>query len=382
MVGQDVDRIDEALEILVDACLLECPAPNVYRFHDLLRVYAVERAEQDEIQRQRVPALRRAAEWYLYTADAAADRISPHRTRIPLGPMPEDCHPVTFTDLDGALEWFEAERPNLVAVSRQAAAEGLDDLAWRLPPAAMTFFNRRGYRNDWITTHLVALQSARRLNDHAGEAMVLNSLGMAYRDVDLEAAIDALNQAITLSRTGGDLRLESHAGANLADTYVRAHRYADVTGMYKEVLNNLRSLQNRYGEGILLATVGEAHLGLGDATEAIRVLNEAREIFGEIGEPRGEGFALRCLGEAYFELGRPDEGLSCLRQTVDVARTAGERVLEAVNLKYLGIAYGRLHEPERAREVLVEARDDFEALGDAVAVAEVNTEIERLVLKA
>jgi DNA-binding SARP family transcriptional activator len=379
LVGQDVDRMDEALEVLVDACLLECPASNIFRFHDLLRAYAVERAQEEEIQLERVEALRRAAQWYLYTVDAAADHVSPHRTRIPLGPVPEDCHPLSFANLDEALEWLEAERPNLVAVSKQAAAEGLDDLAWRLPPAAMTFFNRRGYRGDWIATHQVALESARRLPDPAGEAMVLNSLGMAYRDIDLEAAIDALNQAITLSRASGDLRLGAQAGANLADTYLRARRYADVTGMHQQVLEDLRSLGNRYGEGIILTTAGEAYLKLGGAEQAIGFLSQSRQIFGEIHERRGEALALECLGDAHLELGQLDEGLECLRLAVEVARSAGERVVEAACLRQLGSAYGRAGQSDRAREALLRAQDLFRNLGDSIEVAEIKGELDLLV---
>ena len=44
LVGAPEDDTADALETLVDANLLESPAPDWYRFHDLLRVYATERA--------------------------------------------------------------------------------------------------------------------------------------------------------------------------------------------------------------------------------------------------------------------------------------------------------------------------------------------------
>ena len=50
LVGAAEDDAADALETLVDANLLGSPAPDWYRFHDLLRVYATERAQAEESQ--------------------------------------------------------------------------------------------------------------------------------------------------------------------------------------------------------------------------------------------------------------------------------------------------------------------------------------------
>ena len=72
----------DALEALVDANLLESPAPDWYRFHDLLRFYATERAQAEEPEAARDEAVARLLRWYLAAADAAADTMAPHRYRI------------------------------------------------------------------------------------------------------------------------------------------------------------------------------------------------------------------------------------------------------------------------------------------------------------
>lgn len=378
LYGGNPGRVEEALEILVDACLLESPAPGRYQFHDLLRVYAGECAQTPEIQQLRGTALSRVFEWYLYTADAAAAVISPNRTRVPLDPPAEDNRPLRFTSLSRAFEWCEEERQNIVAVSRQAAAERLDSVAWQLPAAAMTFFNRRGYRGDWIGTHRIAVDAARRAGDQIGEAVILNNLGMAYRDLSLDDAVANLREAIAVGRKAGDLRSQTQAAANLADTYRRGGRYAEVIAMYQEVLDNLRLLHNRYGEGIVLTTAAEAHLGLGNVDEAVGLLNQARKIYAEIDEQRGEVAALLALGEAYLERGQPEEGLASLRQALEIARSAGERVFEAETFKRLGLAYSRVGQPMRAKEALTEAYEAFSALGDVAGAAEVEGELKRL----
>ena len=48
LLGEDEAKVADALEFLVDAHLLESTAPDCYQFHDLLRVYAAERALAEE----------------------------------------------------------------------------------------------------------------------------------------------------------------------------------------------------------------------------------------------------------------------------------------------------------------------------------------------
>src|SRR4029077_7218840 len=68
---------EDALEVLVDTHLLESVTTDRYRFHDLLRVYAAERAEADLPAAERDAALTRLLTWYMRSADAAATPPSP-----------------------------------------------------------------------------------------------------------------------------------------------------------------------------------------------------------------------------------------------------------------------------------------------------------------
>ena len=81
LLGEPEDDVADALEALVDANLLESPAPDRYRFHDLLRFYATERAQAEESETARDEAVARLLRWYVDTAEAAADTVAPHRYR-------------------------------------------------------------------------------------------------------------------------------------------------------------------------------------------------------------------------------------------------------------------------------------------------------------
>ena len=86
LFGESDDDVADALETLVDANLLESPAADWYQFHDLLRVYATERAQEEESEADRTEAVGRLLRWYLETGEAAADAVSPRRYRVPREP--------------------------------------------------------------------------------------------------------------------------------------------------------------------------------------------------------------------------------------------------------------------------------------------------------
>ena len=176
LVGAPEDDIVDALETLVDANLLESPAPDWYRYHDLLRVYATERAQAEEPEAARAEAVGRLLRWYLDTAETAANTVSPHRYRVAREPVMEGASVLDFGSVDEALAWYDDERGNLAAAARQAAAAGLHDVAWRLPPTLFPVFNRRSSWAECVTMHRVAVESARKVGDRLGEAWVLNQL--------------------------------------------------------------------------------------------------------------------------------------------------------------------------------------------------------------
>jgi DNA-binding SARP family transcriptional activator len=130
--GLSLRKTRGLLSELSRANLLAEHFPGRYALHDLLRVYATERLSTEQPASERDQAVERLLSWYLYTADSAYVFLTPRRRRVPLEPLPRDCHPLRFTSHDQARNWFETERRNLFAAVHQAAATGLLGIAWRL----------------------------------------------------------------------------------------------------------------------------------------------------------------------------------------------------------------------------------------------------------
>ena len=362
---------EDALELLVDTHLLESVTTDRYRFHDLLRVYAAERAEADLPAAERDAAVTRLLEWYLRSADAAATAVSPHRYNIVLDPAGTDPPPLAFAGVDDALAWYDSERANLVAATRQAAGSGLDEVAWRLPAPLFTMYNRRGNWADCIATHRVALESARRAGNRPGEAWVLNNLGEALGFTRETEGIAHLEQALMIRREIGDHKGEAQTANNLADAYVILGRKEEALDLLRRALELNRETGNRYGEGVALNNLGEAFLDLGRTEEAIDCFHRAHSTFAEIKVPHGVGYALHNVGRSYLSLGRDAEALEHLRQALAVHRATGDRHREAFTLRFLGVAQSRAARPAEAEVSWAQAAAIFDDLGDHAQADEI-----------
>jgi DNA-binding SARP family transcriptional activator len=366
---------EDALEVLVDTHLLESVCPYRYRFHDLLRVYAAGRAADDLPGAERAAAVARLLTWYMRTADAAATAVAPRRYNIPLDASTEDhVPPLGFATSEEALAWYDDERGNVVAATRQAAQAGLHGIAWRLPAPLFQIFNSRGNWADCIATHRIALESARLAGNRRGEAWVLNNLGDALCATRDPEGLGHLERSVEIRREAGDRMGEAQAANNLADAYQRLGRADAALDLLWRALDLNRKVGDRFGESIALVNLGDVLLGLDRADEAIDCLLQARQTSIEIGDADGIGYALHWLGCCYLSSSLDAEALDCFQQALTSHQASGNRQRQAVTLRFLGRALARNGLTAEARESWAQAAILFEALGDSADAAETRAE--------
>jgi DNA-binding SARP family transcriptional activator len=374
LFGIPEDPATDALEVLVDAHLLESTSPDRYKFHDLLRVYASERAVADLDESARDAAIGRLLRWYMRTADAAATVVSPSRYDMPLDPVEGDQPPLAFSAVDEALAWYDSDRANVVAATEQASAAGRHDIAWRLPAPLLNIFERRGAWADCIATHRIALNSARQAGNRQGEAWVLNTLGEALGMIRESEGIGYLEQSLAIRREIGDRRGEAQAVNNLADAYSRLGRPHEAVELFRRARDLNREVGNRYGEGVALTNLGEALIDIDRAEEAVGHLEQASKTFGEIGYLDGIGYAMHTLGQCYTSLRRDADATDCLRQAVISHEAAGNRHRQAVALHTLGTVQARSGLSAEAARSWGQAAAIFDQLGDLARAAQVRAE--------
>jgi tetratricopeptide (TPR) repeat protein len=365
---------EDVLEVLVDTHLLESVAADRYRFHDLLRVYAAERAEAGVPAGERAAAAARLLGWYMRSADAAATAVAPHRYNIPLDAAGDEVPARSFATSEEALAWYDDERANLVAATRQAAESRLHEIAWRLPAPLFQIFSSRGNWADCIATNRIALESARAAGNRQAEAWILNSLGDALGFTRHPEGIDCLERSLAIRREIGDRMGEAQAVNNLADAYHWLGRTDEALELYRRALELNRTVGYQLGEGIALVNLGWILVDLARAGEAVDYLLQARRAFAGIDYVDGVGYALHILGRCHLALGQDAEALGCLQEALASHRASGNRSRQAATLTSLGTAQSRLGRAAGARASWAEAAAIFTELGDSAEAEKVRAE--------
>ncbi|MFF9486017.1 BTAD domain-containing putative transcriptional regulator [Streptomyces sp. NPDC014676] len=341
---------------LTRAHLLTEHFPGRYALHDLLRVYAAERARAEETARERDEAVERLLTWYLHTADATYPHITPNRRRIPLEPPPDGCRPLVFTTREEALEWCETERPNLVGAVHQAAGAGQPGIAWRLPAVLWGFFYLRSHTHEWLDTTTTGLAAARAAHDRAGEAQALADRSAALRDSGrLEEAIGPLREAMSLFRDLGNAAGRTATVANLGDAYLQAGHLRKAVEYTRRGLAIARTTGNVWSQGIALSNLGDAYQRLGRFDEAVDCLEQALTVLRAHDNRWVEGITLDILGTVYRRLHRYDEAVEHYHQALKTHRDIGNRWGEGHTLGNLGDAQLGAGESEAARGSWLEA---------------------------
>jgi hypothetical protein len=113
----------DALEILVDTHLLESPAPDQYRIHNLLWVYAAERAAADLSAQERDDAIGRLRDWHDSERSGAGAEASRAPARSPHEPAP-----ASNAILVGPAARAELRRVHAAATAAPAQIRTLDHL--------------------------------------------------------------------------------------------------------------------------------------------------------------------------------------------------------------------------------------------------------------
>lgn len=314
-VGTTVTAVRQLLDTLVGVHMLEQTAPDRYHFHDLLHAYAIDQAHNHESLYNQHAALQRILAWYLHTAHAAAEALEYNPQPIPLAPHGDDIRPLHFRSHTEALHWCEAERSNLIDAVRVAVRTRLDGIAWRLHAVLREYYAYRCQFDDWLGTGKLALEAARRQSDRYGEAIILESLGKAFRQTD------ELPEADRYHRAALDIRHE---------------------------------LGDRPGEARSLNAIGLVRRRRGLLDEAKASFEQAAALAEEIGHDHWTAVALANLGETEVQRGASERAVQILHRALTIARQKGIRHFQYECLRSLSRAQ-RKSRPTRAVELAEEA---------------------------
>jgi len=324
---------ERVLDALVEANLLEDLGPDRYRFHDLLRLHARERATAEESAESVDYARRRAVDHYLSVTTAAEALLTPTHRTLSRDYAGEPSR-APFTDGAGALRWLVEESGPLMAVLRDCARRGEDTAAWQLADAMFPYFLRIRPYDLWIEAHEIGLAAARRTGDRDAVSRMLTDGGGGLRNAGRH------DEAIALYHEALDLAREDVASA-------------DPRGPHTA----------RRAEAQALHGVGQSHRLAGRLSEAQEYFAQALTLREAIGYRRGAALTRLCLGDIALERGRPDEALRHLERARTELLAENDPYDAARALAFLGRAHALAGLHDIADRQLHQAVDEFEATG-------------------
>jgi DNA-binding SARP family transcriptional activator len=319
MIGLPDGRADEALQRLVDVHLAEEPAPGRYRQHDLLRQYA--RGMSDD------PGMtEKMLDHYLTAITEAAACI-------------EENSPET----GAARVWLVAERANVLAATRCAAAEGQGGYAWQLAISLWHVLGR-DLAGDSIELLEHGLAAAHETAE-GGEDLLRTLLALAHWSAGHTARAYDLLTTSAMQREN----TESHAHTLALLALMHLHRGAHTQAAQhaQTAFDELADLAELSPLGIDAKIITHWTRGvvqwLEDSPEtALAHLRTAYALCGDLGQLSPNDHVLTALARCLIELSAADEALDHLRRACELRRRIGDRDGEAEALTLIGAAHRAL----------------------------------------
>jgi hypothetical protein len=361
--GDPVDR-------LLEASLLQEVAEDRFRFHDLVRLHAKQKAQSDDNEQDRETAVLAILEWYLAAAQLSDQVLTPYRRRLVYQPTTTPHSLPALASRDVALGWLGRERVNLIAAGRAALDYGYAELAWHLSDVMWPLFLFQKHYRDRIDTDRRGIAAARQWENRWAEARMLKRLSRVCTTArDYEAAERYARESISRYEEVGDARGILEAQESLALLYRDSGREELAATALAGLLDANRRLGAERSTGLMMINLGVLLTTLGRAAEAVPMLREAKELFAKLSDidPYNEARATIGLSGAYLNTGE-------LSQAEDMATAAARRMDElgsahekAEALSLLGKIAQRRGDVATACAHFLSALDIFNALGSSRA---------------
>ncbi|WP_338089909.1 ATP-binding protein [Nonomuraea basaltis] len=355
------EQTDAHLAALVEARLLDDAGIDAtgqprYRFHDLVRLHAKERADEEEPPGAARAAVIRALATWLGLAEQA-DRRLPGRIFEPRrGDAPRRLPPPELTGglLAEPLAWFSAERAALRAAVQQAAGLDLAGLCWELANAAVNFHDLSDHYDDWESATRTGLTTCERSGDRRGQAVMLRNLAQwsRFSPVNADAmALEEAHAALRPFRELGDLTGEVDALVLISGAHLALGDPAQAMEAGAEAGAKARAHGYALGQAEAGYLMGFCHRVLTQFEQAGEELERGMRLAAGAGLTHQLARLLALLGVVRREQGRYAEAQEHLAGGIALARQLGNRAGE-INLQVnLGITHLASSDP-RARQVL------------------------------
>jgi tetratricopeptide (TPR) repeat protein len=342
MTGLNAAQTVRILEALHRAHLIEESAPDRWRMHDLIRLYADEHAADHAPDTD-------AARGRLYGYYRDTTRSADSHLRVD-----RSTDVSRFGDRGAVLAWLDSEHTNLITVCTTAPRHAHPDITTDLAYTLAQYLYFRRHFADMITISSLARDIHQESGDRHREGDAWNNLGTALQEVRrFEEAIEAHTRARDIYQESGDRHREGDAWNSLGNALDEMRRYDEAIDAHTRARGIFQESGDRHREGVAWNNLGLVLRQVRRFEEAIEVHTRARDIYQESGDRHREGMAWGNLGVALRQVRRFEEAIEALTRARDIFQESGDRHGE-------GMAWGNLGNALRQMRRFEEARHSWE----------------------
>jgi DNA-binding SARP family transcriptional activator len=330
VLGLPEPDAEDLLESLVDASLLETPAPGRYRYHDLLRLFARRQSERYDADDVRKTVSHRLLDHYLASARNSYRVIESGDGALDHLAKPETAGQ-EFATAGQALAWLGGESANLCAVIAEATHGEAPDLAMAadlllsLEPLTMS------------GTHLWEFEQTARLVITAGmerddlvaqcRAGYILAL-ILHEGFRIDEAEEAFRSTADQAERTGDLIIKAESLNGLGVIAMEQRRYDVASTLLRQAIDGFRLLGARSSEANSLGNLARTALALGRAEDAVLAAEDGVRIYREIGSTVAAAKATYNLGIALHGAGCAEDAIACFSDCLGTFRDTAQRLWE------------------------------------------------------
>ncbi len=331
VVGYEVPKTEEALNILVNSALAEFREETAqpWGMHDVVRLFVRAQAEYAEYAERHVTWVRE----HLRCFSA----------------------PIAHVKLDRGIEEAIAAFKRLITEDKLEQADEI------LTPI-FSILKRTGrfpLLVDLIKTLLANLSS----NDELMTAVWLGNLGLCYESIsEIPKALDLHGRALEIYRRTGSLLGQATTLGNLGLCYGFKGDFLTKAKFHSQALEIGLQLSNFEIQANNLGSLGGCFRATGDIQNAIASHNQALKIYESLKKLDGQASQSANMGSCYLELGEHTKAIKYFEDALSMTQNLGLTKELAEVLGNLGLCYEAKDEVDKAIEFGQRSLEIFENL--------------------
>ncbi|MFF0343973.1 NB-ARC domain-containing protein [Kribbella sp. NPDC004875] len=373
-------QADAILERLVDLNLLDSVAPARYRFHDLIRAYGRETADQTMTQDERDQVLARGLEFYVAAGWASQSLTHSTSPRLPLATV-RDANVPKFRNREQALRWLDAEQRNLMDRFRQAQRLSLAG-SRLLPELALALFGYHESRRRWLEMRELgegAIQLAEQHGLKQAAAWLQHDRAIPHAENgDAAGAVEWIVGALAMFGEIGDLFGQARCCSSLAYLLGLLGRIDEALEYGREALELSRRIGDATLEGVSLTALGSLYDRAGDFRRADEAFDAGIALAERAGDSRSAFKRYLNAGFAHLQAGRYQEAVVLGRKGQRIAERTGDVVFRGESHHLLLAAHAIQGDYDTARAHIEAGLPLAQASRDALREGRLYLELARI----